>query len=77
MTDKLAELHERRKFFLDCLRTVTQLPQDDPQRMEAVEEYNIQLAAIDKQIEEMTGKPPAITIGLKPGVLNAKPQKQG
>lgn len=69
MAGSLEELQTRRALCLMCIKMVSEVDASDPRRAVALEEYNRQLASIDKQIEEITGTPPPIVIGLKPAVL--------
>jgi hypothetical protein len=73
--DNLNELYSRRKLCLLCIQLVSEVPLDDPRREGAIAEYNRQLAAIDKRIEAIEGKPPDIVIGLKPAILFPKVEK--
>ncbi len=68
----LKELYARRALCLFCIQTVSEIPQEDPRRAGAIEEYNRQLASIDAKITAITGKPPDIVIGLKPAILFPK-----
>jgi len=73
MTEKtLKELYARRALCLFCIQTVSEFPLDEPRRADAIVFYNEQLSAIDKQIADITGKPPDIVIGLKPAILFPK-----
>lgn len=71
-TQTLNELYGRRALCLACIQLVSDTPLDDPRREGAIEEYNRQLAVIDGRIAEITGKPPDIVIGLKPGLLTGE-----
>ena len=51
--------------------------QDDPRQPEAIEKIKKQLASIDAQITEITGKPPAITVGLKTASLTGDATRKG
>ena len=67
--DLLNELHARFTFCRLCIKTVSETPLDDPRREPAIAEYNQQLQIISQRIAAITGKPPNITIGLKPAIL--------
>jgi hypothetical protein len=70
--DDIRELYARRKLCLFCIQTVSEVDPSDPRRAGAIEEYNRQLAKIDKRIEAIEGKPPDTVIGLKPAILFPK-----
>lgn len=72
MDDKLRELYARRAICLFAIRTVSEVDLTDPRRASVLEEYNAQLARIDKRIEAITGRPPDTVIGLKSAVLFPK-----
>lgn len=61
--EPLGVLYFRRKFCQECIRIVDHT--DDPRRKEALEIYKAQLARIDARIAALTGKPPAVVVGLK------------
>jgi hypothetical protein len=69
---QLAELQLRHNLCRFCIKTVSEVDPNDPRRPGALAEYNRQLAEIDAKIAKITGKPPAIVIGLKPGVISSK-----
>lgn len=73
MARTLTELHARRKLARYCISIVDQA-QDDPRRPEALQKLQAQLASIDAQIAEITGKPPDVVVGLKPARLFAEPK---
>lgn len=76
MTKTLKELTWRRNFCKMCISILDEeVPKSDERRAPAMELYKEQLASIDAQITELTGKPPAITVGLKTAVLFGEPQK--
>ena len=66
----LSELNMRRMICQNCIKTLDQM--DDPRKPEAMEHYKMQLAKIDAGIAEITGKPPAIVVGLKTARLFGK-----
>lgn len=65
----LIALYNRRNIARVCIKVASEAPQDDPRRIKAIEEYNRQLLAIDQKIAAITGEIPAVTVGLKPGIL--------
>jgi hypothetical protein len=69
MSRSLAELQLRLALCRECIKTISAVDPSDPRRAGALAEYNRQLAVISAQIAEITGKPPPITIGLKPAKL--------
>ena len=73
MTDRtLAELQARRAICQMCIKTIDQLPKETDGKADAMVEYKRQLASIDKQLEEITGKFPAVVVGLKTAKLFGK-----
>jgi hypothetical protein len=68
---KIKDLHSRRSICQAAIKIVDEAT-EDPRRAEALKHYQGQLAEIDRQITELTGKPPDIVIGLQAGVLTAK-----
>lgn len=65
----LKELYNRRALCQLCIQTVSEVSPEDSRREGALMEYNRQLGVIDGRIAEITGKPPAVVVGLKPAVL--------
>lgn len=72
----LGELNVRRQICRKIIAYLYQEAQGDPRLPDALKEYNEQLKSIDAQIMAITGKPPAIVIGLRTAVLDLK-TKQG
>lgn len=68
----LQELKARRAICQACIRVLDQEAAGDPEQPDAIEEYKRQLAEIDRQITELTGKPPDIVIGLQAAELFAR-----
>lgn len=75
MSQTLGELHFRRNLCRECIRIVDNT--DDPRREQALEVYKAQLARIDAAIAEITGKPPAVVVGLKTARLFGDSQLGG
>ena len=69
--EKLAELNMRRTVCQVCIKTLDQV-EGDPRKPEAMNHYKAQLAGIDAQIAEITGKPPPVVVGLKTASLFGK-----
>ena len=67
----LNELNVRRLVCQSIIKTIDQI-ENDPRKPEAMEHYKAQLASIDAQIAEITGKPPPIVVGLKTASLFGK-----
>lgn len=65
----LYELRLRRTICQVCIQTVSEVPMEEPRRASALAEYQRQLAAIEARINEITGKPPDIVVGLKTAKL--------
>ena len=78
MDSKLLELNMRRTICQACIKTLDKMD-DDPRKPEAMKEYKAQLASIDAQIAEITGKPPPVVVGLKTAKLfgDATIKKEG
>ena len=70
--EKIAELQMRRSLCQMCIRTIDQLPDETDGKDEAMTEYKQQLATIDQRLTKLTGKPPAVVIGLKTAELFGK-----
>ena len=64
----LNELYMRRTICQVCIKTIDMI-EDDPRKPEAMNHYKAQLASIDAQIAEITGKPPSVVVGLKTAKL--------
>jgi hypothetical protein len=62
-TRTLSELNAKRGVCQVCIRTLDQM--DDPRKKEAMDHYKAQLAKIDAEIAEITGKPPPVVVNLK------------
>lgn len=74
----LPELEVRRTVLVSALKVLrTEVDDSDPRKAGAIEHYTLQLAEIDRAISEITGKPPDIVIGLKPGRLVSRSPRQG
>lgn len=71
MARTLDELYTRRALAQECIRIVDQA-EDDPRRPAALKKLQDQLASIDAQIAEITGKPPPVIVGLKAATLAAE-----
>lgn len=65
---QLQELMLRRLVAQECVRAMAAI-KDDPKAREAEEKYRQQLTNIEKKIEAITGRPPDVVVGLKPGTL--------
>ena len=76
----LPSLYFRRRLAKEAIKVLDQLTDkelsamnfDDAHRKSAMENYKGQLANIDQKIAKFTGKPPAITVGLKTATLFGK-----
>ena len=68
MARSIKELEWRRSFCQSVIKIIDGM-EDDPRKPKAMERYKAQLASIDAQITELTGKPPPIVVGLKTAVL--------
>jgi len=63
MQKDLGDLKMRRTV---CQAVIASLDKmEDPRQADAIKHYKAQLAEIDAMITKITGKPPAITVGLK------------
>jgi len=71
MARDLEDLQWRRKFAQMIIKVIDEMD-DDPRKPEAMEHYKGQLAQIDAEITEVTGKPPPIVVGLKTATLFGK-----
>jgi len=68
----LGGLSLRRRLCKAIILTIDEMPKDVEGRESAITEYKRQLASIDKKIEEITGTPPPVTVGLKTASLSGK-----
>ena len=68
---RLAQLRMRRAVANAAVLTLGEVT-DDPRAPGALAHYRAQLAEIDRQIAELTGKPPDVVVGLKAAILNAE-----
>jgi hypothetical protein len=73
----LQELYARFALCRKCIQVLSEVDKSDPRRADALAEYNRQLQSISDQIAAITGKPPSITVGLKPAVLFPEAPKGG
>ncbi|MCC6192054.1 MAG: hypothetical protein IT318_23745 [Anaerolineales bacterium] len=67
--DNLQDLNARFTLCRLCISVLSEVDQTDPRWADALAEYNRQLLSISNRIAAITGKPPDITIGLKPARL--------
>jgi hypothetical protein len=67
---EINELNFRRAFCREVIHTLSGM--DDPRKDDALQEYQRQIAEIDKKIEALTGKPPDVTVGLQTARLFGK-----
>ena len=74
---KLVELQLRSALAHKCIQIVSEVDPSDPRREGAIAEYNRQKAEIDAQIAEITGKPPAVVVGLQPAVITSRAEPIG
>jgi hypothetical protein len=65
----LAEVEARRMIALKAVKAVKGVDDSDPRKESALRYYEAQLAELDAEIEEITGKPPPIVVGLKTASL--------
>jgi hypothetical protein len=72
----LENLLVRRKIAQAAIGTLDKA-QDDPRQPEAISRIKLQLKSIDAQITELTGKPPAITVGLNTASLTGDATRKG
>lgn len=74
----LAELNMRRTICRAAIKVLDR-SEDDTRKPAAMEHYKAQLAEIDAQIAEITGKPPPVVVGLKTATLfgDATIKKEG
>ena len=70
----LNNLNMRRAICQKAIKVIDSI-EDDPRKPAAMERYKAQLASIDAQITEITGKPPPIVVGLKTASLFGKAGK--
>ena len=75
--DLLPALMWRRGFCQFCIRTIDQMDDSTPLKDDALHEYKLQLAGIDKQIEDLTGQPPPVVVQLKTAKLFGEAPKLG
>ena len=68
MPRSLAELTFRRNLCRAFIKAIDEM-EDEPRKPEAMENYKAQLAKIDAEIAEITGKPPPVVVGLKTAKL--------
>jgi hypothetical protein len=73
--NKLAELQMRRSVCLGLIKYLNDECQDDPRYPDALKEYQRQLQSIEDKIKAITGKPPAVQIGLKTAKLFGEVKK--
>jgi hypothetical protein len=69
----LHELQMRRTVCLAALKVL----QETGATPQVVRDYHAQLATLDKRIEEITGKPPPVVVGLKTASLFGKANSKG
>ncbi len=67
----LLELNMRRTVCQTVIKTLDKI-EGDPRKADAMEHYKAELASIDAQIAEITGKPPPVVVGLKTASLFGK-----
>lgn len=71
--DSLDDLEFRRAL---CKAIISYLSGvDDPRRDEALKEYQRQLGVIETKIQNITGAPPPVVVGLKTARLFAKSER--
>ncbi len=70
---RLASLQARRALCQAIINTLTGI--DDPRRDDAIAEYRRQLAVIDQDITDLTGKPPDVVVGLRSAALFARSER--
>ena len=68
MPRSIKELTFRRNLCRAFIKVIDEM-EDDPRKPEAMENYKAQLAKIDAEITEITGKPPPVVVGLKTAKL--------
>jgi hypothetical protein len=68
---ELSNLYSKRNLAFSFKRLVDVECKGDSRRPAAIARLNDQIAILDEKIAEITGSPPDIQIGLKPGILFA------
>lgn len=68
--DSLYDLKIKRAIAQTAIYTLANV--DDPRQPAAIERLKAQLASIDKEIEEITGRPPKVVIGLNAAAMAAE-----
>ena len=74
MAVKDMDLHELQMRRTVCLAALKVLQETGTQ---VERDYHAQLATLDKRIEEITGKPPPVVVGLKTASLFGKADNKG